>query len=116
MGLLYGRAGRLNTKNAGFRPGQGLTRGGLAAEYQKRRREKEAAYSHPYEGVHWPLEMLEKIGRGEDIDKGEYEKVASGGSKPALWVAEPAEVRSKLPAPACRHPRQRRHARGWPPP
>ena len=22
MGLLYGRAGRLNTKNAGFRPGQ----------------------------------------------------------------------------------------------
>ena len=24
MGLLYGRAGRLNTKNAGFRPGQGM--------------------------------------------------------------------------------------------
>ena len=23
MGILYGRAGRLNTKNAGFRPGQG---------------------------------------------------------------------------------------------
>ena len=23
MGLLYGRAGRLNTKNGGFRPGQG---------------------------------------------------------------------------------------------
>jgi hypothetical protein len=22
MGLLYGRAGRVNTKNAGFRPGQ----------------------------------------------------------------------------------------------
>jgi hypothetical protein len=24
MGLLYGRAGRLNTKNAGFRPGQSV--------------------------------------------------------------------------------------------
>jgi hypothetical protein len=26
MGLLYGRAGRLNTKNAGFRPGQKIDR------------------------------------------------------------------------------------------
>jgi hypothetical protein len=30
MGLLYGRAGRLNTKNGGFRPGQTLGAGILS--------------------------------------------------------------------------------------
>ena len=43
MGLLYGRAGRLTTKNAGFRPGQWVKKASIIQEPQ----------DGPYETSQW---------------------------------------------------------------